>query len=277
VRRVLKSFQLDQRNVVAVGDNVCFTPLEDEGVVEQVQDRKGRLFRRYRKQEHLIVTNIEQAVIVAAVATPELRVHLLDRYIVAALAGELKPVIVFNKIDLPSDEDIDGVQRVYESLGYAVCRTSVATGEGIEQLRALMAGRRSVVAGLSGVGKSSLINAVQPGANLIAKPVNRASGRGQHTTTTVQLLRLEGGGYVVDTPGIRQFAFWNIDRMNLEAYFAEFGPYIAACRFANCSHTHEIECAVKAAVECGEIADWRYDSYLKIFNDEEEFMKEWEK
>lgn len=278
VRRVLKSLGLDQRNVVAVGDQVHFTVLDDEeGVIERVEDRHGRLFRRYRKQEHLIVTNVDQAVIVGSVAQPPLRIHLIDRYIVAALAGELSPVIVFNKIDLPHAEDLAEYERVYRPLGYPVCRTSATTGEGLDALRTVLADRRSTLAGLSGVGKSSLINALDPDLQLTANPVNRATGRGQHTTTTVTLLRLGFGGYVVDTPGIRQFAFWNIDQMNLEMYFEEFLPYVVDCKFPNCSHTHETDCAVKQAVETGAVAQWRYDSYEKIFNDEEEFRKEWEK
>ena len=127
------------------------------------------------------------------------------------------------------------------------------------------------------MGKSSLINAVDPGMKLTVKPVNRATKRGQHTTTTVNLLKLSFGGYVVDTPGIRQFAFWNFDRLNLEMHFEEFLAHVADCKYADCTHIHEDGCAVKDALEAGEIADWRYDSYVKIFEDEREFMESWER
>ncbi len=281
VRRVLKSLMVEQRNVVAVGDNVSFTPIDDAtGVIERIGERSTLLKRRYQNREHLIVTNVEQAVIVSAVAEPDLRIHLVDRYVVAAASGDLRPVIVFNKIDLLSEEelaDLDEYESVYRSLGYPVVRTSAAQNVGIEALREAMKDRKSVLAGVSGVGKSSLINAVQPGLNLTVKPVNRATKRGQHTTTVAQLLRLDFGGYVVDTPGIRQFAFWNFDRMNLEAYFEEFVPYVPQCRFPNCSHIEEPDCAVKQAVEEGKIAWWRYESYLKIFEDHEEFMSPWER
>lgn len=278
VRRVLKSLMLDQRNVVTVGDQVHFMPTDDkEGVIERVGDRHGRLLRRYRKREHLIVTNVDQAIIVASVAAPELRIHLVDRYIVAALSGELNPVIVFNKLDLPHDEPLDEYERVYSQLGYKVVRASTVGGLGIDALRKLMKNRKSVVAGVSGVGKSSLLNAVEPGLKLTVKPVNRATCRGQHTTTTVQLLKLSFTGYVVDTPGIRQFAFWNIDRQNLEAYFDDFLPYIPDCKYANCSHIHEDDCAVIHAVENGHITLWRYESYVKMFEDQREFLETWER
>jgi ribosome biogenesis GTPase len=278
VRRVLKSLLLDQRNVATVGDHVSFTPIGDEeGVIERIGERHGRLLRRYRHQEHLIVTNIDQALIIASVAEPGLRIHLVDRYIVAALAGSLKPVIVFNKVDLPHDEPLDEYEQVYASLGYKVLRTSVAETIGLETIRDVMKDRKSVLAGVSGVGKSSLVNAIEPGLSLAVHPVNRATGRGTHTTTLVQLLKLSFGGYVVDTPGIRQFAFWNIDRRNMEMYFEEFLPYVPQCKFADCIHIHEDNCAVKQAVEDEQIAAWRYDSYAKIFDDQMEFLETWEK
>jgi len=278
IRRVLKSLLVDQRNVASVGDTVYFTPSgEDEGVIERIGERHGTLYRRLRNREHLIVSNVDQVVIVASVALPELRIHLVDRYIVAALAGELAPVIVFNKIDLPHDYPLDEYERVYTSLGYSVMKTSVVTGVGLDDLRKVMRDRKSVLAGVSGVGKSSLINALEPGLRLAVKPVNRTTGRGQHTTSAVSLLKLSFGGYVVDTPGIRQFAFWNIDRLNLEAYFEEFLPYIPECKFPDCTHIHETDCAVKQAIEAGNIAPWRYNSYVKTFDDQKEFMSPWER
>lgn len=278
LRQVLKSMVLDQHNPVAVGDQVDFTPVEpDEGVIERVGPRHGMLFRKYQHKEHLIVTNVDQVLIVAAVKDPPLRLHLVDRYIMAALGGELKPVIVFNKVDLPHTEPLDEYARVYEGLGYPVIQASAVTGQGIEPLRAIMKDKKSTVAGVSGVGKSSLINAVQSGLTLMTRPVNKSTRRGVHTTTVVQLLKLDFGGYIVDTPGIRQFALFKIDRRNLAVYFEEFTPFVARCRFPDCTHIEEPNCAVKAAVEEGKIPSWRYESYLKIYNDQEEFLESWEK
>jgi ribosome biogenesis GTPase / thiamine phosphate phosphatase len=278
LRGVLRSLVLDQHNPVCVGDQIDFTPIEpDEGVIERICPRKGMLFRKYQHKEHLIVANVDQVLIVASVKKPELRVHLVDRYIMAALGGELKPVIVFNKVDMPHHEPLEEYKQVYSSLGYPVILTSAQTGEGVAELREIMRDKKSTVAGVSGVGKSSLINAVQSGLTLTTRAVNKSTGRGVHTTTVVQLLKLDFGGYIVDTPGIRQFALFKIDRQNLAAYFEEFTPFLGHCRFATCTHLQEPQCAVKAAVEEGNIAPWRYESYSKIYNDQEEFLESWEK
>ncbi len=278
LRRVLKSLMLEQRNVIAVGDCVEFTPIEpDEGVIERIGRRYGMLFRYYRHKEHLIVTNVDQILIVSSVAEPELRIHLIDRYIVSALIGQLKPIIIFNKADLPHNEPIDEYKRIYNEIGYPVIRTSVVTGEGIEELRSIMKDKKTALAGVSGVGKSSLINAVQPDLNLSTRPVNRATRRGVHTTTTVQLLKLNFGGYVVDTPGIRQFALARIKREELDEYFEDFMPFLGQCKFPDCVHIHEAGCAVKNALESGKIAPHRYESYLKIYEDQKEFLEPWDK
>jgi ribosome biogenesis GTPase len=278
IRRILKSMVIDQHNPVAVGDHIDFTPIEpDEGVIERVGDRHGMLYRRYHHKEQLVVANVDQILIVAAVASPDLRIHLVDRYIIAALVEGLKPVIVFNKVDIPNGEPLDEYERVYGSLGYKVLRTSAATGEGVEALREVMKDRKSTVAGVSGVGKSSLINAVQQGLSLTTKPVNRATGRGVHTTTMAQLLKLDFGGHIVDTPGIRQFALFKIDRADLAFYFEDFKPYLGKCRFPDCKHLQEPDCAIKSAVEETAISDWRYDSYAKLYSDQEEFLETWQR
>jgi len=275
-RRVLKSLLLDQRGAIAVGDEVDFTPIDDEeGVIERVQPRERVLIRRYRNKEHIIVSNVDQVVIVSSVAKPHVRIHLVDRYLVAALVGDLQPVLVFNKIDLPHEQPLEDYRQVYEKLGYRTLLASAVTGEGIDGLREVLASKKTVLAGLSGVGKSSLLNALQPGLKLTVRPVNRSTGRGQHTTTTVSLLKLNVGGYVVDTPGIRQFALWRLRQQDLASYFEEFLPYLDQCKFPNCTHIHEDRCAVKDAVAAGDVAAWRYESYTRI-HDDEEFTQPWQ-
>jgi ribosome biogenesis GTPase len=278
VRRILKSLVLYQHHPVSVGDVVDFTALgDDEGVIERVHERKGVLFRRYQHREHLIVSNVDQVLIVAAVVHPELRIHLVDRYIISAMVGGLKPIVVFNKIDLEHDEPLDIYESVYQKLNYPVVQTSVVTGDGIEMLRGILKDKKTTFAGVSGVGKTSLLNAIQPGLNLTTRPVNKTTSRGVHTTTSVQLLKLDFGGFIVDTPGIRQFALFKINRAEVANYFDDFEPFRGKCKYPNCSHIHEPGCAILSAVEEELIAPWRYDSYLKIYNDQEEFLESWEK
>lgn len=277
-RRVLKSLLLDQHGAIAVGDLVKFTPIgQDEGVIEQVGPRHGMLVRKYRHKKRLIATNIDQVLIVCSVVQPDLKIHLLDRYIVAALTGQLEPVVVFNKIDLPHDQPLKDYARIYSKLGYRTFLASAETGSGIKGLSKVLVDKKTVLAGQSGVGKSTLLNCIQPDLGLTAKPVNRATGRGQHTTTAVKLLKLDLGGYVVDTPGIRQFAFWQIKQQELAGYFSDLAPFVGHCRFPNCSHTHENDCEVKRAVSAGQIAPWRYSSYVKIYNDPDQFAPHWQR
>ncbi len=277
-RQVLKSLLLDQHGAIAVGDVVKFTPIgQDEGVIEQVGPRHGMLVRKYRHKERLIATNIDQVLIVCSVAQPDLKIHLLDRYIIAALTGQLEPVVVFNKVDLPHDQPLKDYAKVYSKLGYRTFLVSAETGSGIKRLSRVLVDKKTVLAGQSGVGKSTLLNRIQPDLALTVKPVNRATGRGRHTTTAVKLLKLDLGGYVVDTPGIRQFAFWQINQQDLAGCFSDLAQFQGQCRFPNCSHTHEDHCTVKQAVSAGQIAPWRYSSYVRIYNDPDQFAPHWQR
>jgi len=280
VRGLLRKVLLEERTAVTVGDRVRFTPLvadpegNDEGapdgVMEAVLPRKGILARQYEDRLHIIAANVDQALIVSSVDLPPLRPHLIDRGIVAAEAGQIEPVIVVNKLDLDEEGVGREVLQRYAALGYRTLGTSVVTGEGIEQLKEVLKDKSSVLIGQSGVGKSSLLNAVQPGLRLRVGDVNVALKRGRHTTTTAQLLKLEFGGYVVDTPGIRQLELPKIEPGELEAYFVEFVDRVKDCKFADCTHIHEEGCAIKAAVERGEIHPERYESYVRMFMGESE-------
>lgn len=276
IRGMLRKRLREEHNAVTVGDRVNVTALEPagpgedkpEGVVEAVLPRHGVLARSHDGRLQVTAANIDQTIIVSAIQMPEIRPHLIDRYIVAAEAGGIRPVVVVNKADLDPEEFCDEFLDVYRRIGYAGIKTSTVDGTGIEELREILKDKSSVVVGMSGVGKSSLLNAVQPGLGLKIGDINVVLGRGRHTTTAAQLLQLEFGGYVVDTPGIRQMELPDIEPGDLEMYFVEFVPLVAGCKFANCTHIPETGCAVKQAVEEGQIDPERYESYVRMFTTE---------
>lgn len=289
VRRILRTMLIESRSPVTTGDHVWISDQSAQhggarvGVIERVEPRRTVLSRRdARGRQHAIVANAEQLLMVVSVAQPRLRPHLVDRYIVAALKGRLRPVVCFNKIDLLDDDthtEIDGdeprqgglatraVIDEFRGLGYTCVCTSTLTGAGIAEARAALQGRITVLSGQSGVGKSSLINAIEPGMELRTQLVSTESEKGRHTTTHAELYALTGGGYVVDTPGIRAFELWSVTRPELEALFEEFVPFVPHCRYSDCYHRDEEECAVRAAVEAGRISERRYSSYVKMLED----------
>lgn len=267
VRRILKTLAIEGRNVVAVGDRVWFRPGGDEqGLIEKVDSRHGTITRGYRKREHVLVANIDQLLIVSALEAPGLKLPLIDRYLISAEKGGVRPVIVLNKADLVDLASYQWVIGLYSQLGYETVLCSASTGLGIPRLREILGSGTTALSGQSGVGKSSLLNAVQPGLNLRVGEVSDWTSKGKHTTTYAELISLSRGGYVVDTPGLRQFELWDVDPPELEGYFIEFRPYIPRCRFPDCSHTHEAECWVKTAVMDGQIQECRYESYLKLYH-----------
>lgn len=264
-RRLLKTLSTDQRHVVAAGDRVWFRPEgEDEGIIERVEPRSGVLSRDSRGRQHVLVTNVDQLLIIASAAEPRLKPNLIDRFLITAEKSGIPPVICINKIDLIEPADLMPLVGVYSQLGYDVHLISVKTGEGVDRVRRLLADRQSVVAGQSGVGKSSLLNALDEGLALRVSKVSSDSQKGRHTTTTATLIPLSFGGYVVDTPGIRQFQLWDVIAEEVAGYFRELRPYVSRCRFPDCTHTHETDCAVKDAVADGRIDARRYESYTYI-------------
>lgn len=295
VRRVLRTLLIDQRASVTVGDRVWFSDHskmhdgETVGVIERVDERTTVLSRRdRRKREHAIVANADQLLIVTSIAQPALKPHLVDRYLVAAARGDLRPVICFNKCDLEPEvvefepgrassaerEDehrgaasIDDLFEEFRALGYTCLRTSATERIGLDELRRELTGHMTVLSGQSGVGKSSLINALQPGLELKVEEVSSDTEKGRHVTSHARLLGLDFGGWVVDTPGIRQFDLWSVEPGELEACFTEFVPHIRNCHFNDCHHRQEKGCAVIAAVEAGRISERRYYSYLKMLEE----------
>ena len=277
VRRLLRTLAIDERSIVTTGDRVWVLPTpNDEGVIERVEPRHGLLTRASRGREHVLVANVDQLVVVMALVEPDLKQHLIDRYLVSAEQGGIQPVICLNKVDLVEPAPYQSLVGMYSQLGFPVVMTSAVTGQGVEWLRERLRGRQTVFSGQSGVGKSSLLNAIQPGLGLRVREVSEVTQKGRHTTTTAELIKLESGGWVVDTPGIRQFELWDLIPEEVEGFFPEMRPFVPLCAYPDCTHTHEDRCAVKRAVDRRQISLARYTSYLGMFGGTMEVQKDWE-
>lgn len=262
-------------DIVAVGDRVTIAPHEDgTGTIDTVHPRKSAFSRVRtgikRDFRQILLANPDQIVAVFACARPEPHLRMLDRFLVIAEKQRIDAVIVANKIDLVSEEQARELFRGYVELGYPVLYTSAHTGEGVELLRNKLQGKLSALAGPSGVGKSSLLNVIQPELGLHVRAVSEATSKGRHTTQVRELFPLDVGGYVVDTPGIRSLALWDTEPEELDAYFVEMRDRVSDCKFSDCTHTHEPGCAIREAVEKNEISLARYQSYLRLrFEDED--------
>jgi ribosome biogenesis GTPase len=268
-RRLLKTLATDQRHVVAAGDRVLFRPVENsdpkEGRIERVEPRHGCICRAVRGRQQILVANVDQLAIVSSAVEPRLTPHLIDRMLVTAEKGGARPLICVNKVDLVDPAGLQPLLGVYAQMGYEVLLVSAKSGFGVERLHRELAGRANVVVGQSGVGKSSLLNRIDPGFDLNVAPVSEENEKGKHTTSTARLLPLAGGGYVVDTPGVRQFQLWDVTAEEVAGFFRDLRPYVNLCRFPDCTHTHEDGCAVKDAVADGRLDERRYESYCHLF------------
>ena len=265
-RRILKTLSTDQRHVVVAGDRVLFRPAEnDEGIIERIEPRRGVLSRTSRGRRHVIVANVDHLLIVSSAAEPALKPNLIDRLLVSAERAGIRPIVCINKIDLIDPADLQPLVGVYGQMGYSVLLASAKTQLGVGRLRRALAQRQSVLAGQSGVGKSSLLNAMQSELNLPVDEVSRDTQKGKHTTTSAGLIPLSFGGYVVDTPGIRQFQLWDVVPEEVANFYRDLRPYVHLCNFPNCTHTHESDCAVKDGVADGRLDARRYESYYHLF------------
>jgi len=262
--------------LAAIGDRVEISLQEEGGMIETVAPRvrvlsrqaPGRGGRGSQRQdpgaEQVLVANPDQVVLVFACAQPTPHLRMLDRFLVVAEVNTLPAIICANKTDLVTPLAARDLFELYRGLGYKVVYTSAATGQGVEELRHLLQDKVSVLSGPSGVGKSSLLNALQPGLGLQARAVSEATFKGRHTTVYSELLPLAGGGYVADTPGIRSLGLWDVEPEELDGYFVEIKPLVGSCEFGDCTHLSEPGCAVRQAVENGQIAPSRYDSYRRL-------------
>lgn len=267
-RRVQSVRRVRVVDPVAIGDRVRVeTGGGDTGMVREVLPRRNRISRGASgggKKEQVLAANVDQAVPIVAAAEPEPDWDLLDRLLAIAESQEVPAAIVYNKLDLGARDRAEDLMRPYARAGYPVLYTSVTDDVGREAFRELLAGRLSLLMGPSGVGKSTLVNWVQPGLQLRTGEVSEATGEGRHTTTHMELVALPGGGLVGDIPGIREFTLWQIDPDEVAGLFPEFRDLIGACQFRDCRHLHEPGCAIKAAVEAGDVDPRRYESYLRI-------------
>ncbi|RLD77693.1 MAG: ribosome small subunit-dependent GTPase A [Bacteroidetes bacterium] len=264
-------------NPLAVGDHVVFRVLREEGtgVITQILPRKNYIIRKatkLSKLSHILAANLDQAIIIVTLAEPRTSTGFIDRFLITAEAYHIPAAIIFNKIDLYNDgkmEELSTLKSVYEAAGYPCYAVSALTGENTGDVIELLKDRVSLVAGHSGVGKSALINTLEPGLDLKTKPISRAHKKGVHTTTFAMMFRLSFGGFIIDTPGIKEFGLYDLDRKTLAERYPELRALMHACKYTNCTHLHEPGCAVKEAVKNGEISMIRYDGYLRIMANDE--------
>ena len=260
-------------NPIAVGDWVDFNVNDDgTGNIEKIHDRENYITRQAthgKKGEQILVSNLDQACVVQSIKQPMVKEGFIDRFLVTCEAYEVKPVIILNKIDLAKSGGLEFAQELselYSDLGYTFIITSIEDEESLQKLKELLTDNTSAFIGPSGVGKTSLVNAIDPSYNLKVNEISDFSNKGKHTTTFARLVPLNFGGYIADTPGIREFGLVNIEPWELSLFFPEMIEPRQDCQFSNCTHTHEPKCGVADAFEKGEIAVSRYNSYINMLD-----------
>ena len=264
-------------NPVAVGDYVqLITNQEGTAFISSIEDRQNYIIRKspnLSKQSHILAANVDQALLVVTVNYPQTSTTFIDRFLAGAEAYRVPVIIIFNKTDLLTEEELHYqkmMRTLYETIGYQCIELSAATGEGVDELRSFIKEKKSLLSGNSGVGKSTLINQLIPDAEQRTAEISEAHNSGMHTTTFSEMLELPEGGYLIDTPGIKGFGTFDIEKEELTSYFKEIFHFSENCRFSNCTHTHEPGCAVIRAVEDHYIAASRYQSYLSMLEDKDE-------
>lgn len=256
-------------NPVAVGDRVYIQLEENDerGVVVDLVSRKNKLSRRASSEwggrEQILAANLDQIIVVVAARQPDPNINKIDRLLVITEACEIPAVLCFNKIDL-ENEDIQNIIKIYENAGYPCLTISAITGQNMEQLKELLKDKLSILFGSSGVGKSTILNVLQPDLSVRVRETSEKTGKGKHTTTNAQMFDLSFGGAIVDTPGLKELSIWGVDQIGLSLCYPEFVPHLDDCYFDDCIHVTEPNCAVKAALEKKQIHPLRYQSYCRI-------------
>lgn len=282
LKGILRLDESDTTNPVAVGDKVIIEKAEQDFVIAQVLPRHNYIIRqspKHEKARQIIAANIDQAVLVATVAAPRTSSGFIDRFLLTAEAYHIPTIIVFNKCDKLSKKEeklLENMLGMYEKIGYQLLQTSATEKKNLDQFKKLLQNKTTLLAGHSGVGKSSLVNSIQHNLKLKTQAVSSFSGKGMHTTTFAEMYSLDFGGSVIDTPGIREFGISGFKPEEVSHYFIEMLPFLKHCKFHNCLHENEPECAVKQAVIDGIIDEQRFGSYLVLLADVQQARKHWE-
>ena len=268
VRKKVK-FEAEGITPVAVGDDVLITRSgDDSGAIEKVFERRTSFTKPIVgvkvERPQVLAANFDRLAAMASVKSPALKTGLIDRFLISARAGGLDSVVIINKIDLGAPDELDGILDAYRKVTECVLVTSALQGTGVPALTECLADHRTLLVGHSGVGKTTLLNALIPGLELETREISAYSGRGKHTTSTIELFEIPSGGYVADSPGLKVLGLWDVERSDLAYYYPEFAAFEHDCRFQPCAHLHEPDCAVKAAVQQGHIARFRYENYASI-------------
>lgn len=263
-------------NPVAIGDVVVISKLENpnKGLITKIEERKNYIIRRatkLSKQSHIIASNIDQAIVIVTLSEPRTSTGFIDRFLVTTEAYHIPSCIIFNKIDLYGKKTIDtlyNIKKVYEDIGYQCFEISVLKEVNLNKIFDLVKNKTSLFAGHSGVGKSALINKIEPGLKLKVGDISFFHKKGKHTTTFAEMIELSNGGYIIDTPGIKEFGLFHFEKIEVAERFPEMRKYMHQCKFNNCTHVHEPGCAVLIALSKGKISEFRYKNYLSILNDD---------
>lgn len=281
IKGVFKIEEITSTNPIAVGDEVEMVIediQEESAMIDRIYDRKNYVARvspHNKRQHHIIASNLDQSILFATLKEPKTSQGFMDRFLISCESYHIPAIIVFNKADLYKKKEMEKfalLKGIYEDIGYKVVLASVQTGQGVDEVKSLLKDKTTLLSGHSGVGKSTFINAVFPHFNLRTQEVSGWSGKGLHTTTFAEMFDLDGGGQIIDTPGVREFGIVDIPKQELSHFFPEMRVLINDCQFNNCMHINEPGCAVKAAVNAGTVSVDRYASYLTILDTIEEYL-----